>query len=96
MCAKLNDSIVVQRLAEDLGLRASIDPVKSIVEYCHRRTRNFLKNEGPCHSLTALLALLANKLGARLVEINNDEELERLQPDVILRDLRELRLRMVM
>lgn len=79
MSVKLNNSIAVHRLAADLGLKPSESPVQAVLAYCHRRVRDFLKNYGTCSSLVELLNLMANKLGTRIIEINNDEELRALE-----------------
>src|SRR5579863_5703646 len=75
MCARLNSSIVVHRLAGDLGLRSSATPVQAVLGYCHRTVRQFLTDYPGCPSPAALLEFLANKLGTRLCPIHSDKEL---------------------
>jgi hypothetical protein len=77
MCAKLNSSIIVHRLASDLGLRASADPVRAILSYCHRVVKAFLGDYPDCPSPANLLDFLANKLSTRIIEINAEEDLQR-------------------
>lgn len=77
MCAKLNSSIVVHRLASDLGLRASADPVRAVLSYCHRAVKEFLNDYPDCPSPTALLNFLANKLSTHIVEIRSEGDLRR-------------------
>jgi len=75
MCARLNSSIVVHRLAGDLGLRSSATPVQAVLGYCHRAVRQFLTDYPDCPSPAALLEFLANKLGTRLCPVHSDKEL---------------------
>jgi len=75
MCARLNSSIVVHRLAGDLGLRSSATPVQTVLEYCHRTVRRFLTDYPDCPSPAALLEFLANKLSTRLCPVHSDKEL---------------------
>lgn len=85
MCAKLNSSIIVHRLAADLGLPPFVDPVQSILSLCHRKVKNFLIDFGACASPAELVPLLANKLGTRICEINKDHELLKLQHEYLAR-----------
>jgi hypothetical protein len=76
MCAKLNNSIIVHRLASDLGLRASADPVRAVLLHCHKLVKAFLADYPDCPSPARLLEFLANKLGTRIVEIHSDNDLQ--------------------
>ncbi len=76
MCAKLNSSVAVHRLASDLGLRPSEDPVKAVLSHCHRAVKRFLADYADCASPAKLLDFLANKLGTVLVEVHTDQELK--------------------
>jgi len=78
MCAKLNSSIIVHRLASDLGLRASVAPVRAVLVHCHKLVKSFLADYPECPSPAKLLEFLANKLGTRLVEIHTDGDLQRI------------------
>jgi hypothetical protein len=78
MCAKLNSSIVVHRLASDLGLRASVDPVRAVLAHCHKLVKTFLADYPDCPNPAKLLEFLANKLGTRIVEIRTDADLRRV------------------
>lgn len=77
MCAKLNNSIVLHRLASDLGLRASVDPVRAVLSYCHRAVKEFLTDYPDCPSPAELLNFLANKLHTHIVEIHSENDLRR-------------------
>jgi hypothetical protein len=88
MCAKLNTSVAVHRLAADLGLRVSGNPVDAVMAYCHRRVKKFIGEYGACLNPGQLLDLLANKLGTRLLEINDDEHLKKIQREYVKRGAR--------
>lgn len=77
MCARLNSSIVVHRLACDLGLRGSVDPVRAVLSYCHRVVKGFLSDFPDCPSPAKLLDFLANKLSTRMIEIHSEQDLRR-------------------
>jgi hypothetical protein len=79
MCAKLNSSVAVHRLAADLRLKSSENPVQAVLTYCHRKVAKFLKEYGSCSTVVELLDLLENKLETRIIEINSDTELRELQ-----------------
>ena len=75
MSARLNESMIVHRLAADLKLKPSPDPVQDILKHCHKVVREFLVDYPSCATPSELLLFLANKLGSRLVEIHSDAEL---------------------
>ncbi len=75
MCPKLNSSIVIHRLAGDLGLRSSAAPVQAVLAYCHRTARQFLTDFPDCTTPATLLEFLANKLSTRICQIHSDREL---------------------
>jgi hypothetical protein len=85
MCAKLNSSIVVHRLASDLGLRASADPVRTVLSYCHRAVKQFLADYPECSSPAELLSFLANKLSTRIIEIHSENGLRRTIQEYVAR-----------
>jgi hypothetical protein len=85
MCAKLNSSMAIHRLAADLRLKASANPTQALLRYCHRKVREFLKEHGECSTVSDLLELLANKLGTRIIEINSDAELGELKSQYVKR-----------
>ncbi len=85
MCAKLNNNIVVHRLAADLRLRVSADPVRAILSYCHRVVKAFLADYADCPSPAKLLEFLANKLSTRIIEIHSEDDLKRTMSEYIVR-----------
>jgi len=78
MAPALNDHIVVQRLARDLGLRSSAEPVGRILEYCRRRVRKLIEDFDGSNTPAEILPWLAAKLSTRFVEINDDVDLNRI------------------
>lgn len=85
MSPRLNSSLVIHRLAGDLGLRSSATPVQDVLSYCHRRVKDFLSDYSDCSSPALLLDFLANKLSTRLCEVHTDAELHELQREYVLR-----------
>lgn len=85
MSPKLNSSITIHKLASDLGLRPTENPVQVILAYCHRSVKKFLAEHGHCASLGELLNLLASKLGTRILEINDSDRLRKIQREYVNR-----------
>lgn len=85
MVAKLNESFIVYKLAQDLGLTASDDPVRAVIRYCHSRIRAFLEDFPECPSPGKLLEWVANKLGTQFREIRDDKELQELKQEYVSR-----------
>ena len=85
MCAKLNSSVAVHRLAADLRLKPSENPVQAVLDYCHRRVKKFLREYGDCATIAEMLGLLENKLETRIIEINSDAELREVQSRYVSR-----------
>jgi hypothetical protein len=85
MCAKLSSSVAVRRLAADLRLKPSENPVQTVLTYCHRRISKFLGEYGNCATVAELLDLSENKLETRIIEISSDTELRELQSRYVSR-----------
>ena len=83
MVAKLNSSFIVYKLAEDLGLKASDDPVRSVLNYCNRKIRAFLDDYPDCTSPGTLLDWAANRLGTRFREIHTAGDLRAVKDEYI-------------
>jgi hypothetical protein len=83
MTPGLNSKLTIHTLATDLGLRQSEAPVESILGFCRRRMKSFLRDFPDCASLAQLTDFTANKLGTVLREINNDRELKDVQREFI-------------
>jgi hypothetical protein len=85
MGANLNSNVAIHRLSADLGLRSTPSPVQVILAYCHQKVKRFLAEHGRCACLSELLELLADRLSTRIIEINSDEELRKIQQDYVNR-----------
>ena len=75
----LRRSYKILALADDLGIKASRDPVRAILNYCEKRTHRFLHDFPDCRTLTDLLEVAAAKLGTSFVEIRSDDDLEEVR-----------------
>jgi hypothetical protein len=78
MATNLNNHIVVQRLALDLGLRSSAEPVGKIVEFCRRKVQKLIKDFDGHNTPAEILPWLAGKLSTCFLEVNEDSELDRI------------------
>lgn len=82
MPPKLATNPVVWRLATDLGLKPTGDPLKVIVNFTRQRIRT-LREEFSCSTLTSLLAAAAAKVDTLFVEIHTDEDLQTVKKKYI-------------
>lgn len=78
MATNLNNHIVVQRLARDLGLKSSAEPVGRIVEFCRRKVQKLIEDFDGRNMPGEILPWLAGKLSTRFIEINSDSDLDRI------------------
>jgi hypothetical protein len=78
MATNLNNHIVVQRLALDLGLRSSGEPVGKILEFCRRKVQKLIEDFDGRNTPAEILPWLAGKLSTCFVEINEDSDLDRI------------------
>lgn len=79
---KLSSDPQIWRLAADLGLRRSADPVQQIRNYCRRQLREFYRQFG-CKTLPALLEAAAASLDTLFIEVRDDEELEQVKRNYV-------------
>ena len=75
MARRLKSDPQVWRLAADLGLRPTADPVADIRAFCRKRLRALL-GDFRCSTLRELLATATAHLDTLFVEIRSDEQLE--------------------
>ena len=78
MATNLKTDARLWRLAADLGLRHSGDPIEVVLRFCRKRVLEFLR-EHPRSTLTELLELAAVKLDAIFVEVHTDEQLAQVR-----------------
>lgn len=78
MATNLNNHIIVQRLAQDLGLKSSADPIRMIVEYCRCKVQKLIEDFDGANTPADILPWLAGKLSTCFVEIKEDSDLCRV------------------
>lgn len=79
MAGRLKNSVPVWKLARDLGIAGSDDPITAIIKFCERRVKKVLETFPDCHSLTELLDCVAAKLGTIFETVMTDEDLAKIQ-----------------
>jgi hypothetical protein len=75
----LKNSIAVWKLARDLGIGATDDPIAAVIKFCDKRVQDFLKSFPECNTLTELLDCIAAKLGTVFEIVTTDEDLRQIQ-----------------
>lgn len=75
MSLRLKQAPKVWKLASDLGLKKTDDPVAVILRYCDRKVRGFLHDNPDCVSPSDLLDWVASKVGTRFEVANTTQEL---------------------
>lgn len=80
---KLNSSTKVWKLAKDLGIKPSADPVSDILAFCEKRVKNFLKDFPGCNTLSELLEWVAGRLNTSFEEIHCNDDLENIKSKYI-------------
>lgn len=78
MARSLKNDVEIWKLARDLGLKRSDDPLTSITNYCASRIRSLLR-DFPCTTLSDLLTNAATKLETLFIDIRTDEELRQVR-----------------
>src|SRR5258705_2521189 len=81
----LKNSISVWKLARDLGIGATDDPIAAVIKFCDRRVKNFLKTFPDCDTLTDLLDCIAAKLGTVFEIVTTDEDLRQIRKKYLVR-----------
>lgn len=75
MSMRLKQAPQVWKLASDLGLKTTEDPVGGILHYCERKVRKFLRDSPDCNSLAELLEWVASKVGTTFEIAKTTQEL---------------------
>ena len=86
----LKNSTSVWKLARDLGIGATDDPIAAIIKFCDRRVKDVLKTFPDCGTLTELLDCVAAKLGTVFEIATTDEDLRQIQQKYMLKGERFL------
>lgn len=79
MANKLKGSPVIWKLANDLGIKSTMDPVNDVLTFTEKKIKSFLKEYPKCSTLSQLLIIVAAKVKTTVVEVRSDEELETIQ-----------------
>jgi len=79
---RLKSDPQIWRLAADLGLHPSIDPIADIRSFCAKQLRAFLR-EFDCKTLSELLEAAAARLDTLFIEVRSDQELERVTREYV-------------
>lgn len=83
MASKLSSSPKIGKLAHDLGIKSSVNPVADIVAFCEKKIKKFLKDFPECDTLHGLLEWVAGQLGTSFVEIHSDLDLDNVKAEYI-------------
>lgn len=84
MASRLKTNPTIARLAADLNLRGSGDPIAAIVRACRKKIHAFVE-EFPCATLDELLNVAAAKLDTVFIEIHDDEQLHAVEREYVER-----------
>lgn len=76
MARKRQISLQLFKLAEDLGLKASNDPVEAVIAHCDNRIADFMSEMGDCPSLSEMLKWVAAKVDTIFEQVTDDDELQ--------------------
>jgi hypothetical protein len=79
MAGRLKHSVPIWKLARDLGLASTDDPIAGIIKFCERRVKKFLEIFPDCCTLSDFLDCAAAKPGTIFETVNTDEDLQRIQ-----------------
>jgi hypothetical protein len=79
---RLKSDPQVWRLAADLGLRPTANPVADIRAFCRTRLRAFLR-DFPCATLRDLLETATAQLDTLFVEVRSDEHLDQVKREYV-------------
>lgn len=79
MAGGLKNSTAVWKLARDLRIAGSDDPIAGIIKCCERRVKKVLETFPDCHTLTDLLDCAAAKLGTVFEIVTTEKDLREIQ-----------------
>ena len=85
MAGRLKNTVSVWKLARDLRIAGSEDPIAAVIKFCERRVKKVLETFPDCQTLTDLLDCVAAKLGTLFEIVTTDEDLRRIQQKYLLR-----------
>lgn len=79
MAGRLKNSVPVWKLARDLGIAATDDPVTAVLKFCERRVKKVVEAFPDCRTLSELLEAVAAKLGTIFEIVTTNDDLEQIQ-----------------
>lgn len=85
MSPKLKNSLQIWKLARDLYIKSSDNPIGDILRYCDQKIRKVFRDFPDCKTLSDLLECVASKLGTFFETANTDIELERIKWEYLQR-----------
>lgn len=71
--------VQLYKLAEDLALKCTDNPVAAILAYCEKRISELMADFPDCQTLAHMLDWIANKVGTSFEEIKSDDDLRTVQ-----------------
>jgi hypothetical protein len=85
MAPALKNSVPVWKLARDLGLRVTDDPIAAVIKFCEKRVTKILETFSDCNTLTELLDCVAAKLSTMFEIVATDDDLQQIQKKYVLK-----------
>jgi hypothetical protein len=85
MAGRLKNSVSVWKLARDLGIAGSEDPIAAVIKFCERRVKKVLETFPECRTLNELLDCVAAKLGTIFEIVTTDEDLRKIKKKYVLK-----------
>lgn len=73
---KLNDSIIIHKIARELGLKRYKDCQSAIREFCTQKIENIKDQFGSINNLSTLLDVVSSFLGICFEEVHDDNDIE--------------------
>jgi len=79
MAQKLKQSPKIYKLATDLGIKPSDNPVSDILGFCEKKVKRYLKDFSDCETLYEFLDWVAARLGTSFEEVHSDDDLNQIK-----------------
>ena len=79
MPPRLKKSPQIWKLAADLGLKSTVDPIADILRYCEEKICGFLRDASDCKTPYQLLEWVAARVSTSFVIVDSDEKLQQIK-----------------
>lgn len=79
MAQNLSQSPKIWKLAKDLGIKVSANPVSDILGFCEKKVKKFLKKYSDCVTLYDFLDWVAGRLGTSFEDVHSDDDLNQIK-----------------